>query len=110
MNARITMARLHLSQPLCRRIRSSIVMDSAASFGDVGNDNYAMKCASDRAQREKPGSRDPGCGDPGSDVRSVLRSYRRELMSCQSLPDPDLGSWTPRSRPPPPGSREFLSP
>ncbi len=29
------MARLHLSQPLCRRIRSSIVMGSAASFGDV---------------------------------------------------------------------------
>src|SRR5215213_7050405 len=65
-NAKITMARLHLSQPLCRRIRSSMVMGSAASFGDVENDNYATLgwvrasgCGIRDGGSERPS--DPGC-------------------------------------------------
>src|SRR4051812_36599229 len=56
MNARTTMARLHLSQPLCRRIRSSIVMVRKPLGVDPGNGDY----------RTKIGSYAPGLGARGS--------------------------------------------
>src|SRR3954452_1375315 len=61
MNARTTMARLHLSQPLCRRIRSSIVMVRKPLGVDPGNGDYRTKIGS-YARNSGLGARGSGLG------------------------------------------------
>src|SRR6476620_4750242 len=91
------MARLHLSQPLCRRIRSSIVMGSGASFAYLGNDNYDMKA------RSQPGCRMRKGGSGRAFPPEGGLSFR---LKAEATDRPSSDG----SRIPNPGSRSVLTP